>query len=999
MRKSILTASLVALCASQALLLPAPAHSEPATSRIAVLPPAKGAGSGLHVTLGLTPYAGDPDECGSSIDLEVNVGDQVNVCYTLVNDSADTLAFQSLSDSIDGPILRFAPIVLAPGQSHTHVRTIVAAGDTQRSANWTGYASIAKYTADDTVVPDFLDISATGTDVGFAPGDGFDNEIARYTTAFPLRFYGRTSSELCLSIDGLIQFDDTTCVDPGGDPAPGFSFNQDIPTTFGVEVPTFLAPYWNNFGDGPGRLYAQTLGTAPERRFILQWNDLEHYAISSSSATFQVVFEESSDTIRYEYATTAFGNAADDGAWATVGMQGDPAGLYTKYAYYEPVLRADSAIQWNYTPEVSASAQSNAVHLDAGIPSVAVGSASLSAVVGPGESITRPLTISNIGERDLHWSIGEAPGAATAHFPRSQRYVKAPSEQAVAFQQNHSPSGFGEVVHAAPGAPWIPRSVGGGALVPAYGNSTVAGFLGFDAADPTSTFTIINGDGANWIYALSFIGNDFTKLYAIVYDSWEFMPGTYGTIDVATGAFTPLGRITGATGWAWTGLTQDPLTGLVYAVNSNDGFGGRLYTIDLATGDATVVGDIDGPGVDSSRIIPGIAISPAGQMYGIDQFGQQLLAIDKTTGAARVIESFGLNIQYFQDLEFDQQDGTLYWSSMYVTSTNEIVGEMRALDPLTATSTPIGVFPPTGELPTTQVGTLAIAKPSIGCAAPGEVPWLSVTPASGTIAAGAAAQDAMVTFDSSGLASGLHQASLCVISDDPQKPVVAVQVTLAINDAPLYEQNTDATDWRAFNNSVVAPGEIANLSSEGADDFVVTAEEGWSVTGFNFSAYGNNGNATPSHINLRVHADNGAGRPGDEIVCLAPNLPALQLASPANQIGAWLPNACHLAPGTYWVVWSFANVDLTTPILGFWGQVAQTSNQPAVWRNPGGMLSGGCTAWSTFDQCPDQFDPQAHDFGFSVFGSEQVLDPCADTVFGDGFDGAAGCATQRGMRD
>jgi hypothetical protein len=850
------------------------------------------------------------------------------------------------------------------------------------------------------VVPNFIDISGTGTDVGFAPGDNFDNEIGRYTTEFPLRFYGQTSTELCLSIDGLIQFNDTACIPPGGEPPPGFSFNQDIPTTYGVEVPTFLAPYWNNFGDGPGRVYAQTRGTAPNRQFIVQWNDLEHYAISTSSATFQVVFEENSDTIRYEYVTTAFGNSADDGAWATVGLQADPNGLYTKYSYYQPSLSPDSAIQWNFTPAVGASAQSNPVHLDAGIPSIAVANASINAVVGPGETTTRTLTLSNIGARDLHWNIDEAPGGSTAHFPKTLRHVGQAARDTSDLQlTGRYPLSYAASQPRAAQAPWMPRAYVGTGAVPAYGNSTTAGFLGFDAADPTPTFSVISDDVNTWFYALSFIGNDFSKLYAIVADAWEYAPGTYGTIDATTGAFTELGHISGAPGYMWTGLTQDPLTGVVYAVNSNDGFSGRLYTIDLESGQATAVGDIDGPGVDPTRVIPGIAIAPNGLMYGIDQFGQQLIAIDKFTGAANVIESFGLNIQYFQDLEFDQQTGALYWSSMYATGTGDLVGEMRILDPMTGASTPTGVFPPTGGLPTTQVATLAIAKPSIGCAAPGDVPWLSVNPASGTIAAGAAAQDVTVSFDAGGLQGGLYQANICVFSDDPQKPTVAVPVSLAVNDAALYEQNVASTDWRAFNNTVVAPAEIVNLSSEGADDFVVTDPNGWSISGFNFSAYGSNGNAAPSHINLRIHADEGEGHPGAEIVCLAPNLPVQQLDAPANQIGVWLPNTCNLAPGSYWVAWSFANVNLTTPILGFWGQTGTLSNQPAVWRNPGGMMNAECTAWTAFAQCPGMFDAAAQDFGFSVFGTSQAANPCADVIFGDGFDGVAACSGGRVVRD
>ena len=47
-----------------------------------------------------------------------------------------------------------------------------------------------------------------------------------------------------------------------------------------------------------------------------------------------------------------------------------------------------------------------------------------------------------------------------------------------------------------------------------------------------------------------------------------------------------------------------------------------------------------------------------------------------------------------------------------------------------------------------------------------------------------------------------------------------------------------------------------------------------------------------------------------------------------------------------------------------------------------------CTAWSTFAQCPDQFDPSARDFGFSVYG--RVFDVCEDTLFADGFETTSG---------
>jgi hypothetical protein len=356
--------------------------------------------NGLSVSLGLAAYSGDPNECGTATSLDVNVGDQVNVCYTVTNNGAQTLAYQSLVDSADGAVVTYDPTSIAPGTSHNYVRTIVAAGDTDRTATWTGYAQIAGYAYNDTVAPNFIDISATGTDTGIIDGVGGGadpNNVGEVTAGFPLTFYGQTSDALCLSADGLILFNDATCAPPfpGADPPQGYSNPAAIPMStislYGIEVPTILAPMWMNLDNGPGRLYTETLGTAPNRTFVVQWNDVPSYVNATSGATFEVVFFENSDTIRYEYASTVFGNDGDNGAYASVGLQGDPAGLYTAYSYYQPSLHSNSAIEWDYTAPVSFSADSGSAHISAGDPTLAVAQSEIEAVVAPGATATRTL--------------------------------------------------------------------------------------------------------------------------------------------------------------------------------------------------------------------------------------------------------------------------------------------------------------------------------------------------------------------------------------------------------------------------------------------------------------------------------------------------------------------------------------------------------------------------------------------------------------------------------
>lgn len=67
----------------------------------------------------------------------------------------------------------------------------------------------------------------------------------------------------------------------------------------------------------------------------------------------------------------------------------------------------------------------------------------------------------------------------------------------------------------------------------------------------------------------------------------------------------------------------------------------------------------------------------------------------------------------------------------------------------------------------------------LACELPDEVPWLSVSADSGTIAA-AADQQLSVQIDTTGLALGTYQTELCVHGNDPDMPVVSVPVSVTV---------------------------------------------------------------------------------------------------------------------------------------------------------------------------------------------------------------------------
>ena len=65
------------------------------------------------------------------------------------------------------------------------------------------------------------------------------------------------------------------------------------------------------------------------------------------------------------------------------------------------------------------------------------------------------------------------------------------------------------------------------------------------------------------------------------------------------------------------------------------------------------------------------------------------------------------------------------------------------------------------------------------CSSPAEIPWISATPNTGTIP-GHGATPVDVSFDSTGLATGIYTGTLCIESNDPIKPLVQVPVELNV---------------------------------------------------------------------------------------------------------------------------------------------------------------------------------------------------------------------------
>ena len=204
------------------------------------------------------------------------------------------------------------------------------------------------------------------------------------------------------------------------------------------------------------------------------------------------------------------------------------------------------------------------------------------------------------------------------------------------------------------------RSFGGSLLCAAalLGFSSVpvsAGVIyGLSSATPGAVYTIDASTGAATL-VVSLTGNDNTSIVGL-----EFLNGTlyatdvfatdsyrFGTIDLVTGAFTPINDQGGSANW-WS-LAADPSAGLFYAVDFNNG--NNLVSV---TPGGVITG-IGATGVD----IAGLAFDALNSiLYGVGN--GDLYTIDVTTGAATLIGATGLAFGADAGLAYDPDTATLF---------------------------------------------------------------------------------------------------------------------------------------------------------------------------------------------------------------------------------------------------------------------------------------------------------------------------------------------------
>ncbi len=703
-------------------------------------------GIDLEVTVGTDLSEG---ACGAATSLDSLIGDEVNFCYRVTNNTAATLQYQSLDDSIEGSLLSEHALTIAPGatEQYNRIRQLARGSAGTRTLTWTARDVRPDYTAAPRAGA-FIDLSTRPTAQALNPAtdasDPTGAGMVQVEVPFTFDFYGVPSNRLCVGMDGGAQVGVDRCilfpVAAGALPQGGMG-------------PAML-PLWDDFAgwsfcgdnciDVYGAVFADTVGDAPNRQFVVEWYNVRHEAAGSNDdrATFELVIDEATGNVSFEYLDveyTAIGNffgapdVCNGGVCAGIGLQQDDAWAQS-YSWDEASVTDGSAIDWipNAPQTFGATAT---VTLAVGAP-VAAPPASIAGAAAPGAQTSVTLTLANPGDRDLAWTLDQGTQSAPA---------------------------------------------GSGASVPAYVSRMLLAdyptmdntFLGFDAAAPSAPVPV---GPVHRIYdAGAFVDDDFSTEYLV--SGWREIGGTHifktdilERVDTATAAITPVGD-TGVGGTEYiAALAWDPTSSTLYAAIT--GFGGTttLATIDRYDGTVTRLAPIEGPDVVA---IIGLAIDANGSMFALDQNSISLMEIDKSTGAATPIGPIGEDILILLNgsLAFDRAGDILY----LIGATQDVLGGDYIVDLVSGHAGLVGTIGTDQALD----AALAIATPGGPCTNAAPASWLSFDPAAGTVVAGAS-QAITVGLDATGLAQGRYEADLCVRSNDPYRHTLPVHVTFDV---------------------------------------------------------------------------------------------------------------------------------------------------------------------------------------------------------------------------
>ncbi|MBB5867529.1 hypothetical protein F4553_000908 [Allocatelliglobosispora scoriae] len=193
-----------------------------------------------------------------------------------------------------------------------------------------------------TAVPDGFGYTCSTSTQSFVNADTTvlpltgDEGVTQVTLPFPVTYYGQSYSSVWVSTNGFASF-----TNPGGAHADD---RTAVPNAAGPNAALYA--FWDDLVvDGSASVRTTTLGSAPNRKFVIEWRNVYIYGNTSRRVTFEVLIGENG-TVTFNY--TGLDNTAERGATTVAGIEDHTGAVGQTYSSFQPSLVDNRAI--TYTP-------------------------------------------------------------------------------------------------------------------------------------------------------------------------------------------------------------------------------------------------------------------------------------------------------------------------------------------------------------------------------------------------------------------------------------------------------------------------------------------------------------------------------------------------------------------------------------------------------------------------------------------------------------------------
>lgn len=200
--------------------------------------------------------------------------------------------------------------------------------------------------------------SSGGTSVDFLASN--DDDSAQLTLPFDFTLFTSTflaGSKLNVTINGWMAFGESS-VQPefqnGSLPGTSVPRQGSASGTTGTLSPNLIAPFFDDLilQRQDSSVSARVIGTAPDRRWVIDWQNLsiihEDNFVLEGRVSFQVIFFEGSNDIAFQYKTLE--GPRSYGESATVGLQNAARTLAAQFSFNQARLYPGRVIAFRFDP-------------------------------------------------------------------------------------------------------------------------------------------------------------------------------------------------------------------------------------------------------------------------------------------------------------------------------------------------------------------------------------------------------------------------------------------------------------------------------------------------------------------------------------------------------------------------------------------------------------------------------------------------------------------------